>query len=155
MLSGLFTTTATNGDTIYWTRWAFYAVSCSFLMVEISSILRIDNKTRLEILVYNSLVMITGLFASISADLIKWSFFILSSFAYVYVLYLISKNRNEGKFVVFFVTLFWSGFPLVWIFSPAGLMLLDALWTALFYLVLDFITKIYFGFHSTLKYSKE
>lgn len=155
MLSGLFTETATSGDSIYWTRWAFYMISCSFLMVEISTILRIDNTTKLEIVVFNSLVMITGLFASISEDLIKWLFFILSSIAYLYVLYQIGRNSSEGKSIVVFVAIFWSGFPIVWILSPAGIMILNAFWTALFYLVLDFITKIYFGFHTTLKYTKE
>jgi sensory rhodopsin len=153
MVSGLFVISATNGDTIYWTRWAFYAVSCSFLMVEISMILGIDNAKRLEILLFNAMVMITGLFASISVDLIKWLFFIMSSMAYLYVLYQVIKNRSERKFIVIFVVIFWSGFPLVWILSPAGMMVLNAFWTALFYLVLDFITKVYFGFHTTLKYS--
>lgn len=155
MVSGLFVVTTTTGEAIYWTRWAFYAVSCSLLMVEISMVLRIDNSNRLEILIFNAMVMITGLFASISDGLIKWLFFILSSVAYLYVLYQISRNRSEGNFIVTFVAIFWTGFPLVWILSPAGLILLDAFWTALLYLVLDFITKIYFGFHTTLKYSKE
>ncbi|TFG21677.1 MAG: hypothetical protein EU533_05165 [Promethearchaeota archaeon] len=155
MLSGLFTLSATSGDTIYWTRWAFYAVSCSFLMVEISYLLRIDNTTRLEILVFNSMVMITGLFASISEDLYKWLFFIISSVAYLNVLFLIAKNRSEKKAIILFVAIFWSGFPIVWILSPAGLMVLNAFWTALFYLVLDFITKIYFGFHTTFKHIEQ
>ena len=155
MVSGLFVVSATTGEPVYWTRWAFYAVSCSLLMFEISMVLNIDNVNRLEILIFNSMVMITGLFASITEGLIKWLFFILSSVAYLYVLYQISKNRSEGNFIIYFVAIFWTGFPLVWILSPAGLMLLDAFWTALLYLVLDFITKIYFGIHTTLKYSKE
>jgi bacteriorhodopsin len=155
MMSGLGTISAMSGDAIYWTRWAFYAVSCSFLMVEVSLILGIDNGTRLEIIVFNTMVMITGLLASISEGLVKWLFFALSSFAYLNVLFQISKNRSEGKFIVAFVVIFWSGFPLVWIISPAGLMMLDAFWTALLYLLLDLITKVYFGFYTTLKFSKE
>ena len=155
MVSGLGAISATNGQLIYWTRWAFYAASCSFLMVEISMILRIDKYTKLEIIVFNSLVMVTGLFASITPDLVKWLFFAVSSIAYLYVIFLITKNRSEHKFIIGFVAIFWSGFPLVWLLSPAGFMLLDAFWTALFYLVLDLITKVYFGFHSTMKYETD
>jgi len=154
MVSGLFVASAISGDSIYWTRWAFYAVSCSFLMVEISMLLSIDKSIKLEIIVFNSLVMITGLLASVSEGIIKWLFFTLSSVAYLYVLFQIIKHRSNEKFIVTFVTIFWSGFPIIWILSPAGLMLIDAFWTALFYLVLDLITKVYFGYHTTLKFSK-
>jgi len=155
MMSGLGATLATNGQSIYWTRWAFYAVSCSFLMVEISMILGINKNTMIEIIVFNSMVMITGLFASVTSDLVKWLFFALSSIAYLYVLYHIIKHRSDKKFIVAFVGIFWSGFPLVWLMSPAGFMVLDAFWTALFYLVLDLVTKVYFGFHSTMRYNKD
>ena len=152
MISGLFVTLAMSGDAIYWTRWAFYAVSCSFLMVEISMLLDIGKSVKLEIIVFNSLVMLTGLFASVSEGIIKWLFFVLSSVAYLYVLFQIIKHRSNEKFIVAFVAIFWSGFPIIWVLSPAGLMLIDAFWTAIFYLVLDLITKVYFGYHSTLKY---
>ena len=81
MVSELGVITAMSGDSIYWTRWAFYAISCSFLMYEISTILEIDNRTTLEIIVFNSMVMITGLFASITEGPVKWLFFALSSIA--------------------------------------------------------------------------
>jgi len=155
MVSGLAVIEATNGQLIYWTRWAFYAMSCSFLMIEISMILRIEKDTKLEIIVFNSLVMVTGLFASITTDLEKWLFFALSSIAYMYVIFLINKNRSENKFIIFFVAIFWSGFPVVWLLSPAGFILIDAFWTALLYLVLDLITKVYFGVHSTMKYKTD
>jgi len=155
MVSGLAVIEATNGQLIYWTRWAFYAMSCSFLMIEISMILRIEKDTKLEIIVFNSLVMVTGLFASITTDLEKWLFFALSSIAYMYVIFLINKNRSENKFIIVFVAIFWSGFPVVWLLSPAGFILIDAFWTALLYLVLDLITKVYFGVHSTMKYKTD
>ena len=154
MVSELAVVTASNGDSIYWTRWAFYALSCSFLMFEISKILGIDKKTTLEIIVFNILVMVTGLLASITQGAAKWLFFSLSSLAYIYNLYLIGNNRAEQKFIIIFVVIFWSGFPLFWLLSPAGFMVLNAFWTALFYLVLDLITKVYFGIHTTLKFKE-
>ena len=39
MVSELGVITALSGDSIYWTRWAFYALSCSFLMFEVSKIM--------------------------------------------------------------------------------------------------------------------
>jgi len=155
MVSELGVITALSGDLIYWTRWAFYAVSCSFLMFEISKILSVDTKTTLEIIVFNSIVMVTGLFASITEFPVKWLFFTLSSLAYVYVLYHIGKNRAEQKFIFVFVIIFWSGFPFVWLLSPAAFMVLNSFWTALIYLVLDVITKVYFGVHTTLKFSEK
>jgi sensory rhodopsin len=124
-------------------------------MFEISKILRIDSKTTLEIVVFNLIVMLTGLFASITQGLIKWLFFTLSSLAYIYVLFNISKNRAKEKFIFLFVVVSWSGFPLVWLLSPAAFMVLNSFWTALIYLVLDLITKVYFGVHTTLKFSEK
>jgi sensory rhodopsin len=155
MVSKLSVSSAVNGELIYWTRWLFYAASCSFLMLEISLILDIENTTKTEIIIFNSLVMITGLFASITEGFVKWLFFALSSIAYIYVLYQINHNRTNEKFIVLFVAIFWSGFPVFWLLSPAGFMILDAFWTAIFYLLLDFITKVFFGFYTTLKYNKE
>ncbi|MHA2473078.1 MAG: bacteriorhodopsin [Promethearchaeota archaeon] len=154
MVSELGTITALNGESIYWTRWAFYAVSCSFLMAEISFILKIDSRLMVEIIVFNSLVMVSGLLASITEGLIKWLFFILSSVAYLYILFQINKRSSNEKYPVIFVTIFWSGFPLVWLLSPAGFMVLDAFWTALIYLILDLITKVYFGYYTTMKYKE-
>ncbi|UCD00798.1 MAG: bacteriorhodopsin [Promethearchaeota archaeon] len=153
MVSELGVITALSGDFIYWTRWAFYAVSCSFLMYEISKILNIDIKTTLEIIVFNSIVMLTGLFASITQVPVKWLFFTLSALAYIYILYHIGKNRTEQKFIFLFVVVFWSGFPLIWLLSPAAFMVLNSFWTALIYLVLDLITKVYFGVYTTLKFA--
>nr|QBQ84355.1 schizorhodopsin [Candidatus Heimdallarchaeota archaeon] len=155
MVSGLFTQQATNGEFIYWTRWAFYAFSCSFLMYEISMILSIDNKTLLEIIVFNVLVMVAGLFASITDGLIKWLFFALSSLAYLAVLYLLSKQRSENKLLFWFVVIFWSGFPVFWLLSPAGFLVLNAFWIALLYLILDLLTKVFFGYYTSLIIKKE
>ena len=155
MVSELGVITALSGDLIYWTRWAFYAMSCSFLMFEISKILEIDIRTKMEIIVFNIIVMVTGLLASITQTPVKWLFFALSSIAYVYILFHIGKNRAEQNFIFAFVVVFWSGFPLVWLLSPAAFMVLNSFWTALIYLILDLITKVYFGIHTTLKFAEK
>lgn len=153
MISGLGAIPAANGQMIYWTRWAFYAASCSFLMVEISMILGKNKKKMVEIISLNVLVMVTGLLASVTEGVIKWLFFIYSSVAFFLILVELIRNSNK-KFITMFVLFFWSGFPVVWIFSPAGLMILDAMWTAISYLILDLITKVYFGIHTTRKYKE-
>ncbi len=155
MVSELGVITALSGDLIYWTRWAFYAMSCSFLMFEISKILEIDIRTTMEIIVFNIIVMVTGLLASITQTPVKWLFFALSSLAYIYILFHIGKNRSEQNFIFAFVVVFWSGFPLVWLLSPAAFMVLNSFWTALIYLILDLITKVYFGIHTTLKFAEK
>ncbi len=152
MMSGIFVFPASNGENIYWTRWVFYVISCSFLMGEISTILKIKIKAMIEIIVFNAIVMITGLLASITTGIDKWLFFIISAIAYIYNLYLIRKHQGTNRMLVNFVYIFWSGFPVIWLLSPAGLLVINAFWTAILYLLLDITTKIYFGYMTVKKY---
>jgi len=44
MSIGIATTTALNGETIYWSRWLFYMIACSMLMYDTAKILKIPDK---------------------------------------------------------------------------------------------------------------
>nr|MBD3186724.1 schizorhodopsin [Candidatus Bathyarchaeota archaeon] len=154
MFDGSGTLMVPSGELVYWTRWIFYAGSCSLLMLEISTLMGKDKWMTVEIIASNIIVMLTGALASITEAASKWMFFVFSSIAFGYILYRLREGKTD-KFLVTFTTIFWSMFPVAWILSPAGFGILNAAWTALGYLVLDVITKIYFGYHTTMHYQVE
>lgn len=131
------------GEVIYPTRWLFYAVSCSLLMIEVSQLVRVKKNT-LELVMMNSVVMITGFLASITSDLSRIIYFGLSASTYIYLLILINQGRKHWSRNYVMIT--WTLFPIIWLLSPSGMMLINTFWTAISYLVLDFVTKILFGY---------
>ncbi len=52
MALGLATVTAESGDLIYWTRWLFYAGSCSILTLDIATLAKKPNEKKAEVAVY-------------------------------------------------------------------------------------------------------
>lgn len=134
---------------IYPTRWLFYIASCGILIYEVSLIMKKSNFDTFKMIVFNTVVMLNGFLASISHDLYRWIFFMISTLAFIMLLDLIhEKNNRENKFVGiirWYVTIAWSIFPLVWILAPTGLSILNAFYAALLYLILDIVTKIIFG----------
>lgn len=155
MVFGLGAVRAPNGELIYWTRWLFYAGSCSLLMYETGKLLDKSKIVINEMIFSNIIVMITGFLASYTVGLSKIVFFIISSGSFTYALYLINKKSGRKSLfkstVKWYINLFWSMFPLIWILSPAYLMILNAFWTALFYLLLDLITKVLYGLFTVNK----
>lgn len=155
MIFGLGAITAPNGELIYWTRWLFYAGSCSLLMYETGVLLKKSKTVISEMIVSNIIVMIAGFLASYTIGLSRIVFFSISSGAFIYVLYLINKKSGRKslfkKTIKWYITLFWSMFPLIWLLSPAYSMVLNAYWTAMFYLILDFITKVLYGLFTVKK----
>ncbi len=147
MLQGNFVTEAPNGQPIYWTRWLFYAISCSLLMLEISRVKQITSKEKIsEIIFLNVVVMLTGLLAAISTDIWKWAFFVLSSIAYLIQISMLLRITNkESNWVNTYIYLGWSVFPIVFLLAPTGLAIINSTLAMALYLVLDLYTKIIFN----------
>lgn len=143
------TVSSSGSELIYPTRWLFYILSCSLLMWEIALILKKNKKQMMQMILLNSFVMLAGYFASIFTGLFGWLFFVLSSVAFVLNLLIIlsgyKKYNKFMKFIVFYVLIFWTLFPVVWLLAPTGAQIFAAGLTALLYLILDLITKIVFG----------
>jgi sensory rhodopsin len=151
MALALGTVQADNGQPIYWTRWLFYIASCSILTLELSFITEKSLTMKAEIALFTGLTMFCGYLASAVTSVERWWFFALSTAAFIGMLYLLlKKSKNELanlNSTLAFVVASWSLFPVIWILAPTGFGLFTTLIEAAFYLALDFVTKIAFGFY--------
>ena len=144
----LATATAETGQPIYWTRWLFYAASCSILTLDIATIAKKPNETKAEVTALTSLTMFCGFLASIIVTVDRWWFFGLSTAAYLGMLFTLFKTSDAGSnisSIKWFVLVTWSLFPVVWILAPTGFATINVDIEAILYLLLDIVTKIGFG----------
>jgi len=152
MLKGFFVTEFYGQ--IYYTRWIFYAASCSLLLVSIVDYLKIDKKKLLLLVPINVLVMLTGTVSAAATDHYKWAFFFLSSLFYIFLLLLLFEdyqNNKQYKKILLYIVLGWNMFPVVFLLAPEGFGLICSLKAAVSYLILDVFTKIVFYFDITSK----
>jgi bacteriorhodopsin len=147
MWQGSFVVQSPDAQPIYWTRWLFYAISCSLLMLEIARVKGITSKGKIaELIFLNVIVMGTGTLAAVSSGLGKWIFFLLSSIAYmIQILPLLKVNTEKSKWVNTTILLGWTGFPVVFFLAPTGFGLFGSAIAMGLYLVLDIYTKIIFN----------
>ena len=147
MWDGAFTAQSPAGQPIFWTRWLFYAASCSLLMLEIAKAKGLTASGKVAELVFlNVFVMGTGTLAAVSSGLTRWIFFVLSSIAYIIQIAPILKAKQEGaKWINAYILLGWTGFPIVFFLAPTGIGLFGAPLAMGLYLLLDIFTKIAFN----------
>lgn len=144
MSEGTFVFRSSVGDQ-YWTRWLFYAFSCSLLVYQIGDIANKSAEEKAMSIYLTVIVMITGIFSSVFASSFKWIFFGISSVAYLLLVRELLHKRNEKMGTVTPYILFgWSVFPLVFLLSPEGLNIFTNQFSAGLYLLLDVYTKIIF-----------
>lgn len=145
MWDGRFTAQSPGGEPIFWTRWLFYAISCSLLMLEIAKAKGITATGKVTELVFlNVIVMGTGTLAAVSTGLARWLFFALSSIAYLIQIVPLLKKKEAG-WINLYILLGWTGFPIVFFLAPTGLGFIGATLAMGLYLVLDIFTKIVFN----------
>jgi len=146
MLEGSFITQNILGQDLYWTRWVFYTVSCTLLMLSIARLLKKDSAITMEMLYLTAFVMLTGAFGSAFDGIFKWGFFILGGIFYLQLLRKIFQGAKakDTAYIIPFIFLGWTGFPLVFLLSPEGFSLISNPLAASTYLALDVYTKIYF-----------
>jgi bacteriorhodopsin len=148
MSIGIATTESIDGQTIYWSRWLFYIAACPLLMYDIAKILSISNKEYPKLALLTGLTMFNGFLASYIVTSSRWIFFVLSSVAFICLLFMVLRGRQNPKFksIKPFVLVGWSLFPLVFILAPTGFGILETSTSAILYLGLDILTKLFFGF---------
>ena len=145
MWDGAFTVESPGGQPIYWTRWLFYAISCSLLMLEIAKSKDITAPGKVAELVFlNVIVMGAGTLAAISTGLTRWLFFVLSAIAYLIQILPLLK-RKEASWINLYILLGWSVFPVVFFLAPTGVEVIGAGLAMGLYLLLDIFTKIAFN----------
>ncbi len=149
MALGFAVIASTFGELIYWSRWLFYMGSCSLLTVSVAVILKQTQPINLaKIPLLTMLVMFCGFLAAFITGIERWWFFGFSSIAYIALLITLFRGiPREGinSQLMWFIIIFWSLFPLVFILAPTGFGLITTFIAAIFYAALDVITKIIFG----------
>jgi sensory rhodopsin len=134
------------GQPIFWTRWLFYGLSCTLLMVEIAQLKQIQGGKLAQLLYLTALVMLTGVLAARDLTVIRWVHIAISSVAYVLLVsQVLSVKTPESQWVSRYIFFGWTVFPIVFVLAPTGLGLIGAAVANLLYLVLDIYTKIVFN----------
>lgn len=159
MAMGIAITVAPNGQPIYWTRWLFYIASCGILTYEISVIVRKPSEEVFEVPFLTGMTMFCGFLASFLVGVERWWFFVFSSAAYVSLLYVLfcsrSRSAADSGRIMWFVSVTWSLFPLVWVLAPTGFNVFTTFVESILYLALDILTKIAFGLYAILRQTEE
>jgi len=146
MWQGKITVVTEAGQPIFWTRWLFYALSCTLLMVEIAQLKGIQGGELVQLLYLTAIVMFTGFLAARDLTAVKWVYFVISCVAYtLLVLKVLSAKVAASQWVNSYVFFGWTVFPIVFLLAPTGLGLIGAAVANLLYLVLDVYTKIIFN----------
>ncbi len=147
MWDGAFTTQSPGGQPIFWTRWLFYAISCSLLMLEISRAKNIIAPGKVtELIFLNVFVMGTGALAAVSTGLTQWLFFVLSAIAYlIQIIPVLRAKEKDADWINLYIYIGWTGFPIVFFLAPTGIGLLGSTLAMALYLLLDIYTKIVFN----------
>ena len=156
MLEGSTVSYGVEGEEVYATRWLFYGLSCGLLMYEIARLLGKSLPETAFLLFLTVIVMGTGAAAAYFNGWYKTGFFVISSVAYIILVYPIlastSPNRNA---VAKYILLGWTGFPLAFLLAPEGFGLITASMAAILYLLLDVFTKLIFYFDLGAKISDD
>ena len=147
MWDGAFASQSASGEPIYWTRWIFYAISCSLLMIEIARVKGMTASGKVaELIFLNVLVMGGGALAALTVGLSKWIFFILASVAYLLqIAPLMKEKATKSKWVNLYILFGWSVFPVVFFLAPTGIEVFGSTIAMGLYLLLDIYTKILFN----------
>jgi len=144
LLDGTLVGMSESGDVIYYTRWLFYALSCSVLMATIAKFIKSPEKNLPAIIMMNVLVMISGAVAAVVDGPMKWVIFIFGGFFYVWQLMLLfEKVKDDEKSAIIkrYILIGWTAFPIVFMLAPEGLGLIDNILAAALYLLLDVYAK--------------
>ena len=152
MWQGNLTMITSAGEPIYWTRWLFYGLSCTLLMLEIAQLRGIQGGSRVQLLYLTAIVMGTGVLAARDLSALRWVHFAISSVAYILlVLQVLSVKSRGSGWVHTYIYFGWTVFPIVFLLAPTGLGLIGAAVANLLYLLLDIYTKIVFNIQLGIK----
>jgi sensory rhodopsin len=146
MWQGNLTVVTEAGQPILWTRWLFYGLSCTLLMVEIAQLKKIQGERLVQLLYLTAIVMFTGLLAARDLTAVKWIHFVISSVAYILLVSkVLSVRTTASQWVRNYIFFGWTVFPIVFLLAPTGFGLIGAAVANLLYLLLDIYTKIVFN----------
>jgi sensory rhodopsin len=149
MWQGNFIVLTEAGQPIFWTRWLFYAASCTLLSFKIAKLKGIQNGQMIELLYLTAIVMFTGFLAAHDLTAVRWIHFVISCLAYALLVIRILPSRVAGsQWINSYLYFGWTVFAVVFAVAPTGLGLISTGLATIFYLVLDVYTKIVFYIQS-------
>ena len=146
MWQGDLTVVTAAGQPTLWSRWLFYALSCTLLMLEIGQLKKVKGSELTQLLYLTAIVMVTGFLAARDLTAVRWVHFVLSSVAYVLLVTKVLSVKTPGsQWVRSYIFFGWTLFPVVFLLAPTGLGVIGAALSNLLYLLLDIYTKIVFN----------
>ena len=146
MWQGDLTVVTAAGQPIFWTRWLFYILSCTLLIVEIARLKQIQGGRMVQMLYLTAIVMFTGFLAARDLTAVRWAHFAISSVAYILLVIQILAVKTPGsQWVRNYIFFGWTVFPIIFLLAPTGVGLIGAAVANLLYLLLDIYTKIVFN----------
>jgi len=126
-------------------RWLGYIFSCTLLVWVIGNYLSLSKEYLRTAMFLTPLVMLTGVFASLSFGFFMILWFVLGGFFFVRLLMTLLKGSKESfSNIKNYLWFGWSVFPLVFLVSPEGFGLISMSIAMALYLLLDIYTKIIF-----------
>lgn len=135
------------------------------LSVAYGSNLKHHKETVFAAIIFDVIMIVSGLFAALESGWTRWVWFLISSLAFLFVLYILLFHANravvndtEGKKSLlsslnWLIIIIWSFYPFVWLLSPAVLGFFDMEAETLLFAILDLVAKGVFG--ALLIYNKE
>jgi len=147
MLEGSMVSSGAGGGEVYATRWLFYGLSCGLLMYEIARFLKKSLTNTIYLMSLTVIVMGTGAAAAYFDGWYKIGLFVISSLAYILLIYpLLTSTSPHRSAVAKYILLGWTGFPVAFLLAPDGFGLITTATAAILYLLLDVFTKVIFYF---------
>lgn len=151
-LDGQFSALAPSGETIYYSRWIGYILSCTLLAYAMAQKLKISGRHKIDLLYMMGITMVTGALASVTTGWTMISFFIIGGITFMRAIKILSSgDRTVFSSISPYLWFGWSLFPVIFILSPEGYGLISTTLALIIYLVLDIYTKIIFYFNSYMK----
>jgi sensory rhodopsin len=147
MLEGSFASVGAVGGEVHVSRWLFYALSCTLLMYEIAKFLKKSVSETVFLLYLTVIVMATGAAAAYFEGWFMIGMFVISSVAYVLMVYpILTSSSPHRAAVAKYILLGWTGFPVAFLLAPDGFGVITAATAAILFLLLDVFTKVFFYF---------
>lgn len=156
MLEGSLVSVGAGGESVYATRWLFYALSCTLLMYEIARFLGKSLSETVFLLYLTAIVMVTGAAAAYYDGWYMIGFFVLSTIAYVRLVYplLFAQSPHRGA-IAKYILLGWTGFPVAFLLAPDGFGVITAVTAAVLFLTFDVFTKVVFYLDVQRKFMRQ
>ncbi len=166
MATGQGTLTLANGREMYFARCLDWVVTTPLLLLGLS-LTALKSPFRrwavlLGVLATDMIMIVTGAFAdaSPSGSVVKWTWFIISSGAFVFIYVSLfgtlgreAVKSGEDAAKVFttnrnILGLIWLAYPFVFLFGPEGMGSIATATSLLLYMALDVTAKVIFGVFS-------